>query len=139
MSPSAADASNDGALTRSRIESWPTDHLRAAPAQWRTSARESLLKFERYQRSVNDTDWTGDGKDAAVDAADRDLNLVKHQHDVIEEMATTATDGHEAITAAKRDATNAISRRRARRISCRRRPRSQRWSQDRHFHPGRSF
>lgn len=109
MSSSAADASNNGALTRSRLESWPTDHLRDAPAQWRTSARESLQKFEQYQRSVNDTDWTGDGKDAAVDAADRDLNLVKHQHDVIEQMITTATDGHEAVSAAKRDATNAIA------------------------------
>lgn len=109
MSPAAADASNDGALTRSRIESWPTGHLRDAPAQWRAAARESLQKFEQYQRSVADTDWTGDAKDAAVDAADCDLNLVRHQRDVIEEMAITADDGHEAVTAAKRDVTNAIA------------------------------
>ncbi|BDY33140.1 hypothetical protein [Mycolicibacterium mageritense] len=110
MSPTVSDAA--GIPTRSQIEDWQTQHLTDTAAWLRSTAAESQSLFEETRRNVDapgGTEWTGDGKDAALDRVTADISVVGRQNEVQSEAATVAENGATDIKAAKTAALQAIT------------------------------
>lgn len=108
----SAVPSRSGALTRSKIEEWPTQHLDDAATQLRRMGAESVALFDQHRRNVDSprgTTWEGAAKDAAVDRVTADAAVVSQQTAVQNEAADIAENGGHDVRAAKQEALAAIT------------------------------
>ncbi|KAB7751508.1 hypothetical protein MPHL21000_25275 [Mycolicibacterium phlei DSM 43239 = CCUG 21000] len=108
----SAVPSRSGALSRSEIEEWPTQHLDDAATQLRSMGAQSVALFDEHRRNVDSpggTTWEGNAKDAALDRVTADTAVVRQQTTVQNEAADIAENGGHDVRAAKQEAVGAIT------------------------------
>ncbi|WP_208301309.1 hypothetical protein [Mycobacterium sp. DL440] len=108
----SAVPSHSGALSRSEIEEWPTQHLDDAATQLRSMGAQSVALFDEHRRNVGSpggTTWEGNAKDAALERVTADTAVVRQQTTVQKEAADIAENGGHDVRAAKQEAVGAIT------------------------------
>lgn len=108
----SAVPSRSGALTRSQIEEWPSQHLDDAATQLRSMGSQSVALFDQHRRNIDSpggTTWEGTAKDTALDRVTADTAVVSQQTAVQNEAADIAENGGHDVRAAKQEALAAIT------------------------------
>ncbi|MGV0805843.1 hypothetical protein [Mycolicibacterium setense] len=103
---------SDGALTRSRLESWDTTYLADAAARWRQLAAESEELFEWHRRNVcapGGAEWSGAASELAGDQVNADAAVVRKQGDIQREASEIAENGCRDIRLAVAQVLEAIA------------------------------
>lgn len=101
-----------GALTRSDIEAWDTNHLEAAATHWCSTAVHWESHFETIHAGMlrpGGTAWEGTAADAAAERSWGDLVKVRGAGDALYAAASCATNSAGNITWAKRQVLEAIT------------------------------
>src|SRR4051794_24870314 len=102
----------NGAISRSEITSFETEHLNTAATKWTNDAQAWESNFETIHRgtlSPGGTLWEGSGADAAQHRTFADLVKVRGMADNLYTAAAVARNGAEDVSWAKGQALSAIA------------------------------
>jgi hypothetical protein len=93
----------------SQICNWDTEHLSQAADVWEAEAQRWETTYEQNYQRLAETDWRGQGYEAAVERAGLDLVKVRGPAWQLREAATIARYGFAQQTGAKESAWDAIA------------------------------
>jgi hypothetical protein len=102
--------------TLSQIRNWDTEHLSQAADDWEAEAQRWETSYEQNYQRLAETDWQGQGREAALERAGLDLVKVRGPAWQLREAATAARYGFAQQNGAKELALDAVS---ARQKTCR--------------------
>src|SRR5574337_201905 len=94
--------------TLSQIRGWDTEHLSQAADDWEAEAQRWETTYEQNYRRLSETDWKGQGHEAAVERAGLDLVKVRGRAWQLREAATAARYGFAQQNGAKESALDAV-------------------------------
>lgn len=87
--------------TLSQIRNWDTEHLIQAAEGWDAEAKHWESTYEQNYRRLAETDWEGQGREAALERAGLDLVKVRGPAGQLAEAAVAARYGYYHKTAPK--------------------------------------
>jgi hypothetical protein len=95
--------------TLSQIRNWDIEHLGQAADEWEAQAQRWEDTYEQNYRRLAQTDWTGQGREAAVERTGLDLVKVRGVAWQLREAATAARYGFDQQNGAKEWALDAVT------------------------------
>jgi hypothetical protein len=95
--------------TLSQIRSWDTEHLSQAADEWEAEAQRWETTYEQDYQRLAETDWQGQGREAALERAGLDLVKVRGPAWQLREAATAARYGFAQQNGAKELALDAVA------------------------------
>ncbi|MBO0880037.1 MAG: hypothetical protein J2P17_06655 [Mycobacterium sp.] len=95
--------------TLSQIRGWDTEHLSQAADDWEAEAQRWETAYEQDYQRLADTDWQGQGREAALERAGLDLVKVRGPAWQLREAATAARYGFAQQNGAKELALDAVA------------------------------
>jgi hypothetical protein len=95
--------------TLSQIRDWDTEHLRQAADGWEAEAQRWESVYEQDYKRLTETDWKGQGREAALERAGLDLVRVRGAAWQLREAATAARYGFDQQNGAKESALDAVA------------------------------
>jgi hypothetical protein len=95
--------------TLSQIRNWDTDHLIQAAEDWDAEAKHWESSYEQNFRLLAETDWQGQGREAALERAGLDLLKVRGPAGQLAEAALAARYGYDQQNGSKEWALDAVT------------------------------
>jgi hypothetical protein len=95
--------------TLSQIRGWDTEHLSQAADEWEAEAQRWETIYEQDYQRLAETDWQGQGREAALERAGLDLVKVRAPDWQLREAATAARYGFAQQNGAKELALDAVA------------------------------
>lgn len=95
--------------TLSQIHGWDTEHLSQAADDWEAEAQRWETTYEQDYQRLAETDWQGQGHEAALERAGLDLVKVRGPAWQLREAATAARYGFAQQNGAKELALDAVA------------------------------
>ncbi len=95
--------------TLSQIRNWDTEHLSEAANDWEAEAERWETAYEQNYQRLAETDWQGQGREAALERAGLDVVKVRGPAWQLREAAMAARYGFAQQNGAKESALDAIA------------------------------
>lgn len=98
-----------GTPTLSQVRNWDTEHLSEAANDWEAEAERWETAYEQNYQRLAETDWQGQGREAALERAGLDVVKVRGPAWQLREAAMAARYGFAQQNGAKESALDAIA------------------------------